>query len=198
MKKYFIKTEQGFFKDIIEPTFTANFKEAHRFVTYKEANSFKKALDKLDGIQAEVFEDDPELQNLLELAKKYVDEAEANAAANPSSSEILVVVVEPGRKPYKKVIPNELEVFKDIVGGWIENLFIGSTEKGARVGICLNEEGKLIGLPFNRRLVGNHVSDVIVGSFFITAYNMEGDNVSLTDQEAEAFIRRFKGVEVYI
>jgi hypothetical protein len=72
---------------------------------------------------------------------------------------------------------------------------IGETVKGARVGITLNEEGKLQDLPFNRRII--HF-DVLVGTFFITAYNLAGDNVSLSNEECDMYIKRFSTLEVYI
>lgn len=138
---------------------------------------------------------EPREENLFDLARKIVQEAEANALANPKTDEILIVVVEPHKMPYKKIIPNTLEAMKEIVEGWIENVFIGKTEKGARVGIVVNEEGKLFGLPFNRRLVGR---DDLVGNMFITAYNLEGDSISLTEKEADFYIRQFSTLEVYL
>lgn len=136
---------------------------------------------------------------LFELARKAVAEAEANAAANPSSKKIKVVIVEPGRFPYKKLIDNSLDSFQAIVSGYIENLFIGRTKKDARVGIVLNEEGKLIGLPFNRTIFNkrNGANDWLAGTVFITAYNGEGDNVSLTDAECDDYIRKFSSLDIY-
>lgn len=132
---------------------------------------------------------------LLELARKVVEEAEADALKNPTSAEIQIVVVEPNKKPYKKMMPNTLEAMNEIVGGYIEVLNIGKSKTGARVAITLNEEGKLQGLPVNRFIVG---FDILVGTFFITAYNLEGDNISLSDQEANHFIKRFTPIEVYM
>jgi hypothetical protein len=138
-------------------------------------------------------------EDLMKMAFKVVQEAEADAKKNPTSEMIQIVIVEPFKKPYKKTIPNTLDAMKEIVGGYIENLFIGRTDKDARVGIVLNEEGKLIDLPMNRRLLGSQgVIDFIVGTFFITAYNLQGENISLTDEEAEKFIKRFTAVEVYV
>jgi hypothetical protein len=142
--------------------------------------------------------EEEDIERLIRLAAQVVEEAEANAAENPTSEEILVVIVEPMKKPYQKVIPNNLEAFKDIVGGWIENVTIGSTATGARISIVVNEEGKLIGLPYNRRIIGRGGSDILVGTFFITAYNLEGDNVTLTEEQADKFIKRFAPLEVYL
>lgn len=137
------------------------------------------------------------MDDLLELAKKVVAEAEADAEKNPTSENIQIVIVEPMKKPYKKTIPNQLEEFQKIVGGWIEILTIGRTETGGAIAITLNEEGKLIGLPFNRRII-SHGSDMLVGTFFVTAYNKQGDNISLTDDQAEKMIKRFSAMEVYL
>lgn len=132
---------------------------------------------------------------LLEIARKTVTEADADAAINSTASEIQVVIVEPMKKPIKTIIPNQLDAFNKIVGGYIENIFIGKTKKGARVGIVLNEEGKIYKLPFNRKIINY---DTLVGTFFITAYNLQGDNISLTDEEANFYIKRFSNIEVYL
>jgi Domain of unknown function (DUF3846) len=132
---------------------------------------------------------------LIEMARKFLNEAEADAERNPTSEQIQIVIVEPDQKPYKAIIPNGLDAFQKIVGGYIENIFIGRTKKGAKVGVVLNEEGKLEGLPFNRQLVG---FDFLVGTFFITAYNLEGNNISLTNEEVEKYIKLFSPIEVYL
>jgi hypothetical protein len=134
-------------------------------------------------------------EDLLKLAAEYVKAAEENAAANPTSDLIKVVVVEPMKKPYVKMIKNDAKAFNDVVGGYFEIVNIGRTDTGATVAIHLNEEGKLLGLPYNRRIIG---FDVLVGTFFISAYNMQGDNISLTDPETQKFIKRFAPMEVYI
>lgn len=132
---------------------------------------------------------------LIELARKYVADAETDAAKNPTSEEVQIVVVEPNKKPYKGMMHNSLEAMNAIVGGYIEIINIGKSNTGATIAITVNEEGKLMGLPVNRAIVG---FDILVGTFFITAYNMQGDNISLTDQEANHFIKRFTPIEVYL
>lgn len=131
---------------------------------------------------------------LYKLAQRIVKDAEESAKKHPTGKEIQVVIVEPNKKPYKKTIRNELAEMNDIVGGYIENVFIGEVD-GLKIGIVVNEEGKLIQLPPNRRIVG---FDVLVGTFFITAYNYQGDNVSLSDDIAETYIKRFAPLEVYL
>jgi hypothetical protein len=137
-------------------------------------------------------------EELFELAKAYVEQAQKDAEVNPATEQIQVVVIEPMKKPYKKTIENTLEAQQKLVGGYIEIVQMGKTETGGSLAITLNEEGKLIGLPYNRRIIGKGGSDVFVGTFFITAYNMQGDNISLTDEQCEKMIRRFNGMEVYL
>ena len=133
---------------------------------------------------------------LIRIAQTVVDKAEKNAAMNPTSEEIQVVIVEPNKKPYKKTIPNTLSAFNDIVGGYIEIVRMRQqTPNGAELIITVNEEGKLMNLPLNRSIVG---FDMLVGTFFISAANMQGDNVSIDDTTAAKIIKQFSGVEVYL
>jgi Domain of unknown function (DUF3846) len=199
-KKFVILTERGFYKDYVTELFTDR-EGAHEFSTQEKALHILSALKSYRHIlHGEVIEEPydyaTDTDELIDLARKYVSEAQENAAANPASKEIQIVVVEPKKKPYKKIIPNTLEAFQKIVGGYIENITINRTHTGAMIGILLNEEGKLKGLPFNRQITYNGFSDILVGTFFITAYNMEGDNVSLTDIDAEKYIKHFEGLEV--
>jgi|tagenome__1003787_1003787.scaffolds.fasta_scaffold20362888_2 hypothetical protein len=131
---------------------------------------------------------------LIKLAQKVVDEAEINAEMNPSSEEIQVVIVEPNKKPYAKMIENRLGAMNDIVGGYIEIVRMGQhTVNGAELIITVNEEGKLMRLPLNRIITG---FDTLVGTFFISAANMQGDNVTIDDTTAAKLIKRFSPIEV--
>jgi uncharacterized membrane-anchored protein len=197
--KFYVDTDKGFYRDFILGTFAATKEDAHVFETEEEAQKMAKALQEVDKVTGcEVVAEDEEMEKLIDLAKKFVHEAEEDAAANPSSDEIQVVVVEPKKKPYKKIIKNDLENMKEIVGGWIENIFIGETETGARLGIVVNEEGKLQGLPYNRKIIGRGGSDILMGNMFITAYNLQGDNVSLSEAMVEKVIKRFSTMDIYL
>ena len=88
---------------------------------------------------------------------------------------IKVVLVEVNKSPVIHEIDNSLKGLQTIVGGYIESVSLPPYDRQL-VLIC-NEEGKLIGLPPNR-LLGN---DVIMGTFFITKSNDEGDFVSLNE-----------------
>jgi hypothetical protein len=138
-------------------------------------------------------------EDLFLYALKVVQDAEANQEMNPSSDFIQVVIVEPFKKPYKKTIPNNLDAMQAIVNGYIEHVTIGETETGAKITAVINEEGKLLDMPYNRRIFStNGFLDVLVGTLFITAINLVGENVSLSDAQAEKYIKLFKGMEVYI
>lgn len=96
------------------------------------------------------------------------------------NKKIRVVVVQPDKAiPEVKEILSSLEAQQDIVGGYIEAF----SYEGMSI-IC-NEEGKLNGMPFNRPVYDDagKMVDIIVGTFFITAYDEEGSGRDLTDEE---------------
>lgn len=138
------------------------------------------------------------MEDLLRLAQQVVQEAEADAEVNPKPDLIQVVVVEPNKKPYKKTIKNDLDSMKEIVQGWIEILRLGKSESGGQMAITLNEEGKLIPLPLNRIIIARKHHEILVGTFFITAYNKQGDNITLQDGECEKLIKKFTPMEIYL
>lgn len=141
-----------------------------------------------------------DFDHLMNVAAKYVRDAEHNATMNPTSDFIQIVICEPSKKPYKRTIERTLDAMREIVGGYIEVITIGKTATGARLAIVLNEEGKLEGLPFNKRLITRKsgIADILVGTFFITAFNYQGDEVSLTDGQCATYIKRFAKTEIYI
>ena len=59
-----------------------------------------------------------------------------------------VIVVEPGKQPYVKEIPDTLESLQKEVGGYIQAIYPYEDA----VAIICAEEGKLMGMPFNRAL----------------------------------------------
>jgi hypothetical protein len=133
---------------------------------------------------------------LLAVAHKVVQEAEKDAERNPAGEWIQVIVVEPQKTPYKKTIPNTLEAITELIGGYMEGISLWrETETGAPLFLICNEEGKLLNLPFNRKIMG---FDTIVGTFFITAVNKMGDHVSIDDPTADKLIKQFNSTEVYL
>lgn len=72
-----------------------------------------------------------------------------------------ILVVEPGKYPYRKEIPSTLEEMQKVVGGLIEIIYPWQNSPAAL--IC-NDEGKSF-MPFNRYLPS--IKDIICGTFFI-------------------------------
>lgn len=86
-------------------------------------------------------------------------------------SQIKVLVVEPEREPYVKVIEHTLENLQSIVGGLIEVVYDSTNENVAYV---VNEEGKFNGSQFNRALYfDGTLIDYIFGTFFICGVGEE-------------------------
>ena len=96
---------------------------------------------------------------------------------------IKVLVVEPNKLPYEKVIRNNLEEKQKIVDGLIEYV---SLDNNALL-VC-NEEGKILGMEPNR-IVGR---DIIAGTFFIVGDSPgTGEDVSLNENQIERFKNQF-------
>jgi hypothetical protein len=93
---------------------------------------------------------------------------------------IKVLVVKPFTEPEEVMIENELHDMQSVVGGYIEMIPYKD------VFIVCNEEGKLIGLPFNRKI---SKYDAIMGNFFICSAD-GAEFASLTDEQ----ITRYKKV----
>ena len=88
-----------------------------------------------------------------------------------------VIYKEPGKEPRTMVIPNELKVLQDLVGGYIETLKIADN-----VVMIFNEEGKLLDLAPNF-FVGA-IGDVILGPVIIAGEDGE-EFASLSDHNVE-------------
>ena len=71
-----------------------------------------------------------------------------------------VLIVEPEKSPRIANISGDLESLQKAVGGYIEAVYPYDDP----VAIVCNEEGKLIGLPLNRKLEDY---DIIAGTFVV-------------------------------
>lgn len=107
-----------------------------------------------------------------------------------------VVIVEPMKEARIAEIDSKLESMQKIVGGYIEVLTISD-------GICIvcNEEGKIDGLELNRGLkdANGELWGIIAGTFFVVGDDYEsGDFTSLTDEQAEYWLKQFRNPEVFV
>jgi len=99
----------------------------------------------------------------------------------PVIKTIRVLRVEPGAAPETTTVSNTLDALQAEVGGYIEVVRLGDN-----TALVCNEEGKIMGLPANRR-VG---SDTIAGTFLIVGIDGE-DFCSLSDQDASRYAKQF-------
>lgn len=105
------------------------------------------------------------------------------------SKTIRVLIVEPGKAPYAAEIPSGLESLQQNVEGRIQVLY--PFEDSAAV-IC-NDEGKLLGLPWNRPLFDEEgqIYDILVGTFLVVGLT-EDDFCSLTDEQLQRYTEVFR------
>lgn len=110
---------------------------------------------------------------------------------------MLVLVVEPEKRPYTKEIDGRLETMQELVGGYIEALYPFED----LVALVCNEEGKLSRLPPNRVLYGEDGKpyDIVSGTFFICgAPDGNDDFASLTEEQVSKFTAMFNRPERFV
>ena len=112
---------------------------------------------------------------------------------NPSA--MTVLLVEPERHPQVVEIGSDLKSLQNAVGGMIEAVYPFEEN----VGLIVNEEGKLSGLPLNRALKDENgeVLDVMAGTFLVTGLSEEGF-CSLTKEQTEKFEKEFHQPEAFV
>ena len=88
-----------------------------------------------------------------------------------------VLVVEPGYAPYEKEI-NGLQEMQEVVGGLIQAIYPFQEP----VAVVCNDEGLLLGLPFNRSMDGGYGG--VCGTFFICGLGEE-NFCSLTPEQIQ-------------
>ena len=96
-----------------------------------------------------------------------------------------IIMVEPERSPYEMELEDSLGAMQRCVGGTIEAVY----EPGGRdAALICNDEGKLLGLPWNRALTDDHgvPYDIVCGTFFVAGLK-EDDFASLTEQQIKKY-----------
>ena len=106
-----------------------------------------------------------------------------------------VLLVEPNQHPRPVEIGTELEDLQNAVGGYIEVVYPFDEP----VGLVMNEEGKLDGLPLNRALRDDNgeIYDVVAGSFLVVGLTDE-DFGSLSPDQMKSFEEKFHSPEVFV
>ena len=115
--------------------------------------------------------------------------------AEPTKETMTVLLVEPNQHPRPVEIGTELEDLQNAVGGYIEVVYPFDEP----VGLVMNEEGKLDGLPLNRALRDDNgeIYDVVAGSFLVVGLTDE-DFGSLSPDQMKAFEEKFHSPEVFV
>lgn len=122
------------------------------------------------------------IQQYLDGKFELTPEPEAN---------IRVLIVEPWEMPREEVIPNTLQAKQEIVEGMIEAVYPFEDQASL---IC-NDEGKLIGLPLNRRVGG----DIIAGTFIVCGLDDRNASFcSLNDDQLKRYKEMFSTIEIYM
>ena len=101
-----------------------------------------------------------------------------------------VLVVEPDFAPYEKEI-NGLSEMQETVGGLIQAIYPFED----MVAVVCNDEGILLGMPFNRSMEGGYGG--VFGTFFVCGLGEE-DFCSLTPEQMETYRRKFRHAEILL
>ena len=106
-----------------------------------------------------------------------------------------VLMVEPGKAPYKTQIGDDLQSMQAVVGGYIQAVY--PFEQPVALVCC--ESGKLDSLPLNRALrdVDGDIYDIVAGNFFIVGLG-ESDFTDLPHELAERFAEQFRQPEIFM
>ena len=109
--------------------------------------------------------------------------------SNKKSQTIRVLIVEPGKAPYAAEISAGLAALQEKVEGLIQALYPFDDP----VAVIANDEGKLLGLPWNRPLFDEdgNIYDILVGTFLVVGLT-EDDFGSLSDELIQKYTEVFR------
>jgi len=112
-----------------------------------------------------------------------------------NTSTITVLLVNPCEAPKPIEIPAELFAYQQLVGGTIHAIY--PSMEDPIVLIC-NDEGKLLGLPWNRPLFDDedNLYDIIAGPFFVAGLS-DDDFASLSPELIQKYSDRFRTVYLF-
>jgi len=116
-------------------------------------------------------------------------------AAEHAKETMTVLLVEPNKYPRPVEIGTELKDLQEAVGGYIQVTYPFVD----KVGLIMNEEGKLEGLPLNRSLRDDegNIYDIVSGPFLVAGL-MEESFGSLTPEQMGKFEEMFHQPEIFI
>lgn len=133
------------------------------------------------------------MESAMEISEDKI-RAPEKQQPEPEQNELTVLVVEPGKVPYPKQIPDTLQSLQQEVGGYIQAVY------PFRDPVCVicNEEAKLEGLPLNRSLQDEHgqIYDIVAGTFLVAGLGEE-NFTSLSPELLDKYSRHFAMPEMY-
>ena len=105
-----------------------------------------------------------------------------------STEKMKVLVVRPMEMPEVQEIDHTLSAMQELVGGTIQAVYPFDDP----VALIANDEGKLLGLPWNRALTDDHgvPYDIVCGTFFVVGIGDE-NFTSLTEQQVEKYGKKY-------
>lgn len=101
-----------------------------------------------------------------------------------------VLLIEPEKTPREAEISSDLKAMQDVVGGYIEAVYPYDDP----VALVCNEEGKLNGLPLNRKI---EEYDIIAGTFFICGLSEDSFD-SLSPDLIQKYKEKFAHPEMFV
>jgi len=113
----------------------------------------------------------------------------------PMERTIKVVLLEPGKLARAEEISTDLKSMQNTVGGGFIEAFYPFEEE---VCIVCNDEGKILGMPFNRavRDEEGEIIDIIAGPAFIC--DCSGENFgSLNEEQIERYMEMFRYPQLF-
>jgi hypothetical protein len=100
---------------------------------------------------------------------------------------IKVIKIPVGSQPFVTEIEPTLAAMQAEVGGYIELVPMGRTG----LDLCVNEEGKMIGLPVNFPIFGGQ--DLVCGDALLVRHDSLGEAVSVTKKDIDDIVGGWRG-----
>ena len=110
---------------------------------------------------------------------------------------MVVLLIEPGKRPRKAEIDSSLEGMQQVVGGYIQAIYSFADP----VALICNEEGKMMSLPLNRALrdEDGDIYDIVAGTFFLCGAPPDRDSFTgLGEAYLEKYSKQFQRPEVFL
>lgn len=122
-------------------------------------------------------------------------EFDSSLTREAKEREITILLCQPGKTAEIVTIPNTLKSLQEQVGGYIECVYPSSDP----VGLIVNEEGKINGLPLNRALYteDGDMYDIAAGPMLVVGLT-EDDFGSLRGEMLEKYHEKFKQPEHFM